>query len=73
MKLPFLFYIDKILPHICLRGEEESYTYLKDSILRFPPPFTMNRMLTDKGFKLLVSRSQTKGVSHLWLAERIHS
>jgi demethylmenaquinone methyltransferase/2-methoxy-6-polyprenyl-1,4-benzoquinol methylase len=70
---PFLFYVEKIVPHIGFRGDEGSYVYLKESILRFPPPEVIDRMLTDRGFKVLLSRPQTRGVSHLWIAERVHS
>ena len=47
------FYLRRVLPFLGrqLADDEESYRYLGESILRFPPPTTLKEMLNDAGFE----------------------
>ena len=47
------FYLRRVLPFLGrqLADDEESYRYLGESILRFPPPPTLKEMLNDAGFE----------------------
>jgi ubiquinone/menaquinone biosynthesis C-methylase UbiE len=51
-------------------GDLAAYRYLSDSILSFPVPEEMERMMAEKGFKVLRSISQTQGICHLYVLEK---
>ena len=68
----YKLYAFKILPAIgtLLTGNRSAYTYLPDSILKFPKPPVFLPMLHDAGFSKAFSRSLTFGVCRMYVAEK---
>lgn len=68
----YKFYALKILPAIGTRltGNRSAYTYLPDSILKFPKPPVFLPMLREAGFSRARARSLTFGVCRMYVAEK---
>lgn len=68
----YRLYAFRILPRVGARltGNRGAYTYLPDSILRFPKPPQFLPMLREAGFSSATARSLTVGVCRLYVAER---
>ena len=68
----YKLYAFKILPAIGTRltGNRGAYTYLPDSILKFPKPPVFLPMLREAGFSSAKSRSLTFGVCRMYVAEK---
>ena len=69
----YLTYLTQILPLIgsMQSGDLAAYRYLSDSILSFPVPEELERTMSTKGFKIISSISQTQGICHLYLLEKV--
>jgi demethylmenaquinone methyltransferase / 2-methoxy-6-polyprenyl-1,4-benzoquinol methylase len=69
----YLTYLTQILPMVgsAQSGEPEAYRYLSDSILSFPAPEELERTMTSKGFKVVRSITQTQGICHLYVLEKV--
>lgn len=68
----YKLYALKILPAIGTRltGNRSAYTYLPDSILKFPKPPVFLPMLREAGFSRARARSLTFGVCRMYVAEK---
>ncbi len=68
----YRFYLHRILPRIAgyLTGNREAYTYLGESIERFPSGADMLELIRSCGFAEAVWHSQMGGVSSVYHAER---
>lgn len=68
----YKLYAFKILPAIGTRltGNRGAYTYLPDSILKFPKPPVFLPMLREAGFSLAKARSLTFGICRMYVAEK---
>lgn len=68
----FRLYFLQVLPRIggLVSGRRGAYTYLPDSVLKFPPPAELARLLEDAGFRGVRYRLQTFGVSALHTGEK---
>jgi demethylmenaquinone methyltransferase/2-methoxy-6-polyprenyl-1,4-benzoquinol methylase len=63
----FRFYFLQVLPRLggWLSGQRDAYTYLPESVLKFPPPEALAALLRRIGFHDVDYRLQTFGVSAL--------
>ena len=68
----YKLYAFKILPAIGTRltGNRGAYTYLPDSILKFPKPPVFLPMLREAGFSSAKARSLTFGICRMYVAEK---
>lgn len=68
----FRFYFLQVLPRVggWLSGQRGAYTYLPESVLNFPPPATLAKMLEHTGFHDVSFKVQTFGVSALHTGTR---
>jgi demethylmenaquinone methyltransferase / 2-methoxy-6-polyprenyl-1,4-benzoquinol methylase len=68
----YLIYLTKVLPIIggLRSGNLAAYEYLRDSILTFPAPKTVEGIMEAKGFRVIDSISQTMNICHLYLMEK---
>ncbi len=68
----YKLYAFKILPAIGTRltGNLGAYTYLPDSILKFPKPPVFLPMLREAGFSSVKVRSLTFGICRMYVAEK---
>jgi demethylmenaquinone methyltransferase / 2-methoxy-6-polyprenyl-1,4-benzoquinol methylase len=68
----YLTYLTQILPFIgsMQSGDQAAYRYLSDSILSFPVPEELEKIMASKGFKIVRSISQTQGICHLYVLEK---
>jgi demethylmenaquinone methyltransferase/2-methoxy-6-polyprenyl-1,4-benzoquinol methylase len=68
----YKIYAFKILPAIGTRltGNRGAYTYLPDSILKFPKPPVFLPMLREAGFTSAKARSLTFGICRMYVAEK---
>lgn len=68
----FRVYFLRVLPRIggLVSGRGSAYSYLPDSVLRFPPPPELARALEDAGFAGVRYRLQTFGVSALHTGDK---
>ena len=69
----YLTYLTQILPLVgsMQSGDQAAYQYLSDSILSFPVPEELERTMVSKGFKVVRSISQTQGICHLYVLEKV--
>ena len=69
----YLTYLTQILPLIgsMQSGDLAAYQYLSDSILSFPAPEELERTMVTKGFRIVRSISQTQGICHLYVLEKV--
>lgn len=68
IKQLYLFYFKHILPVIgrLVSKHKEAYTYLPDSVDKFPTPKEYCKLLEDIGFKIIVAKPLTFGILHLY-------
>lgn len=69
----FRFYFLQVLPRVggWLSGQRRAYAYLPESVLQFPPPAELARLLETAGFAGVRYRLQTFGVSALHTGEKL--
>ena len=69
----YLTYLTQILPLIgsIQSGDLAAYQYLSDSILSFPTPEELERIMVTRGFRIVRSISQTQGICHLYVLEKV--
>ena len=68
----FNAYFNHVLPRLgnAISGSGGAYSYLQDSVQRFPDPEAIRALLVDAGFGRVDLRALTGGVSVLYLAYR---
>jgi demethylmenaquinone methyltransferase/2-methoxy-6-polyprenyl-1,4-benzoquinol methylase len=68
----YVAYLKYVLPLIggLISGDHEAYRYLRDSVMGFPAPKTVERIMEGRGFRVVQSRSLLGGISHLYLLEK---
>lgn len=68
----FRFYFLQVLPRIggFVSGRRSAYSYLPDSVLKFPPPAELARAIENVGFSDVQYKLQTFGVSALHTARK---
>jgi len=66
----FNFYFKQVLPRLgnAISGSGGAYSYLQDSVQRFPPPKQVRELFLQAGFQRVEVRPLTGGVSVLYLA-----
>lgn len=75
-RLPFrwiyMAYLKYVVPCIgfLISGDYEAYRYLRDSVMRFPAPKTLEGIMEARGFQIVQSIKLTGGISHLYLVEK---
>ncbi len=67
---PYRFYLHRVLPNVAalLTGNREAYTYLGESIERFPSGDAMCRLIQDNGFCEVECQPLLGGVSSVYVA-----
>ena len=68
----FRFYFLQVLPRLggLVSGRKSAYTYLPDSVLKFPPPDVLADRMAQAGFSNVRYKLQTFGVSALHTGEK---
>ncbi len=68
----FNFYFKQVLPRLgnAISGSGGAYSYLHDSVLRFPEPDEVRVLLKECGFSVVRMHMLTGGISVLYLAYR---
>jgi demethylmenaquinone methyltransferase/2-methoxy-6-polyprenyl-1,4-benzoquinol methylase len=71
-RLLYKVYLTYILPVIggLISGDYEAYRYLRDSVMRFPSPKALERIIGDRNFRVVQSKPILGGISHLYLVEK---
>jgi demethylmenaquinone methyltransferase/2-methoxy-6-polyprenyl-1,4-benzoquinol methylase len=71
-RLLYTMYLTYVLPVIggLISGDFEAYRYLRDSVMRFPPPMVLARIMEERNFRIVQSTSLCGGISHLYLVEK---
>ena len=70
-RLTYLFYFEKILPLIGgIFSSRAAYTYLPESVRKFPPPETFSGLIRGAGFLRVESVPLTGGIAFLYTAEK---
>ena len=69
----FRFYFLQVLPRIggLVSGRRSAYSYLPDSVLKFPPPAELAQAIENAGFSEVTYKLQTFGVSALHTARKV--
>ena len=68
----YLVYLTYVMPYIgfLISGDYEAYRYLRDSVMRFPSPKTLEGIMATRGFQIVQSIQLSGGISHLYLLEK---
>lgn len=68
----YLLYLTRIMPLMgrFQSGNQAAYEYLRDSILTFPAPAEVERLMERQGFKVVTSVPQTMNICHLYIMEK---
>ena len=68
----FNAYFEHALPRLgnAISGSGAAYSYLQESVARFPEPEAVRTLLSEAGFERVEARALTGGVSMLYLAYR---
>ena len=68
----YIAYLKYVLPAIggLISGDHEAYRYLRDSVMGFPAPAILEKIMEERGFRVIQSRTLLGGVSHLYLVEK---
>jgi len=71
-RLLYKVYLTYVLPVIggLISGDYEAYRYLRDSVMRFPSPKALERIMGDRNFRVVQSRPLLGGISHLYLVAK---
>ena len=72
VKQLYRFYFKRVLPHIGRRVSKDpnAYSYLPESVERFPKPEAFLQMLSEKGLKNGTKRRLSFGIATLYHAEK---
>lgn len=72
VKQLYRFYFKRILPKIGrhLSKEPDAYTYLPESVERFPKPDDFMQLLSEKGLENCTKRTLSLGIATLYTAEK---
>ena len=72
VKQLYRFYFNRILPRIGrhLSKEPDAYTYLPESVERFPKPDDFMQLLSEKGLENCTKRTLSFGIATLYTAEK---
>ena len=64
-KRPYRFYITKVLPFISsiISGKKSAYRYLSDSVIDFPPPEGLKKIMEESGLREVKYHSLTFGIT----------
>jgi demethylmenaquinone methyltransferase/2-methoxy-6-polyprenyl-1,4-benzoquinol methylase len=68
----YMAYLKYMLPAIggLISGDHDAYRYLRDSVMGFPAPAILDKIMEERGFRVVQSRSLLGGISHLYLVEK---
>ncbi len=68
----YIAYLKYVLPAIggIISGDREAYQYLRDSVMGFPAPAILEKLMEERGFRVVQSQSLLGGISHLYLVEK---
>lgn len=68
----YLIYFTHVLPLIggVISRDFAAYKYLRDSVLEFPPPNELERMMKDRCLRVVHSTSLFLGIAHLYILEK---
>ncbi|MEN6318876.1 MAG: ubiquinone/menaquinone biosynthesis methyltransferase, partial [Syntrophaceae bacterium] len=68
----YIAYLKYVLPAIggIISGDHEAYQYLRDSVMGFPAPSILEKIMEERGFRVVQSQSLLGGISHLYLVEK---
>jgi len=69
----YLAYFKAILPFFggLVSGDFKAYRYLRDSVMGFPPPVALERLMKESGFEVIQSSSLFFEIAHLYLLRKI--
>jgi demethylmenaquinone methyltransferase / 2-methoxy-6-polyprenyl-1,4-benzoquinol methylase len=69
----YLFYFRRVLPWIgsLISRHGSAYSYLPESVLAFPEPATLGRLLEEAGFRSVRWERRTGGIVAIHIAERM--
>ncbi|MCD6487181.1 MAG: bifunctional demethylmenaquinone methyltransferase/2-methoxy-6-polyprenyl-1,4-benzoquinol methylase UbiE [Syntrophobacterales bacterium] len=72
-KWVYLAYFKTILPVIggLVSGDFKAYRYLRDSVMGFPPPAELERLMKESGFEVVQSSSLLLGIAHIYLLRKV--
>ena len=68
----YLFYFKKILPLVgsFFSQDKNAYTYLPDSVLRFPSPVEFSKIIREAGFEQIQFKQMTFGIVTLFIGHK---
>ena len=68
----YLTYFKAILPVIggLVSGDFKAYRYLRDSVMRFPPPDELERLMKERGFEITQSFPLFFEIAHIYLLKK---
>lgn len=71
-KWVYLAYFKAVLPLIggLVSGDFQAYRYLRDSVMGFPPPGELERLMEERGFEVTRSSPLFFGIAHIYLLEK---
>ncbi|MBW2557241.1 MAG: bifunctional demethylmenaquinone methyltransferase/2-methoxy-6-polyprenyl-1,4-benzoquinol methylase UbiE [Deltaproteobacteria bacterium] len=69
----YLTYFKAILPLIggLVSGDFKAYRYLRDSVMGFPSPGDLERLMEKRGFEVTRSFSRFLGIAHIYLLKKV--
>lgn len=72
LRTPYIFYLDKVLPHLAgfITEQPDAYHYLSGSIQQFPSGEKMEHLLKDQGYKEPSSTPLSLGVASVYTAKK---
>ena len=72
-KWVYLTYFKTMLPLIggLVSGDFKAYRYLRDSVMGFPPPGELERLMKKSGFKVIQSSSLFFEIAHIYLLKKV--
>ena len=72
-KWVYLAYFKTILPLVggLVSGDFKAYRYLRDSVMGFPPPGELERLMKESGFEVIQSSPLFFEIAHIYLLEKV--
>jgi len=72
-KWVYLAYFKVVLPVIggMISGDFRAYRYLRDSVIGFPSPCELERLMKDNGFEVLQSSPLFLEIAHIYLLKKV--
>ncbi len=69
----YLAYFKTILPVIggLVSGDFQAYRYLRDSVMGFPPPGELERLMNKGGFEIIQSLPLFLEIAHIYLLKKV--